>query len=302
MENLSLEKFYPGIAELNKLATKYLSLKIKGPDDIDGYNKVVEAIKDLVGIRRTIETNGKEFRAGALAFQRDVIAKEKHCIAIVENPEIKLKQQKQEIDNEREMIQRRKFLPHRKQVLSEIEFSAITEAYNAEALPDEFNAEMFPNDNQIMQMNDEQFSNFVLDRKNAVIDAKTFLLQKREADAAKKRLADEAEANRKKELDEAREAGREEALQSVGEPIAEPIAHESPAEYQNKQYPNHENRYVISQEVIDLCFACCSIQPIIDWTNNVCEENESITMSLEVVISKQPGSEAKIDSVIKIKK
>lgn len=243
MENLSLDKFNPGKAELTKLADKYRSIKIKGIDDTAGYEQASDAIKELVKVRRQIELAGKEYRAEALSFQRSVISLEKDLVEIIDPLEKDLKNQKATVDHQREMARRMKFLPHRKQVLAEIEFEAIREAYDSGALPDEFITDLCPTDEQIMQMDDDCFSEFVLDRKKAVLDAKTFLLQKREADIEKRRLADEAEQNRKKELEEAKEAGRKEAMQEFVK-TAEPDKTESEVEYLGKQPADQDNENV----------------------------------------------------------
>lgn len=111
--DLNIEKFNPTVKELTDLAESYSKLEIKGVDDTAGYKAMDAARKKLKETRVRIEKDGKLLRADALEFQRRVIAKEKELIGLIEPIEIELSMKQKRINDEKEMIRRKKLMPER---------------------------------------------------------------------------------------------------------------------------------------------------------------------------------------------
>lgn len=103
-------KFDPTIAEVKRLADEYTGLNIKNVDDVIGYACVDAARKALKKTRCDITNRGKELRGQANAFAKDVIAREKELIAVIEPVEVDLYREKMRIDNMAKMDGRRALL------------------------------------------------------------------------------------------------------------------------------------------------------------------------------------------------
>ena len=121
MENLNLEKFNPTKAELVKLANDYKDLKINGIDDIEGYNEVDKARKNLKNVSVELKKTGKVLRTEAIAFQKAVLAIEKELVGIIEPIKIDLENKQKEIDDKKESLKREALLPERKEKLLKID-------------------------------------------------------------------------------------------------------------------------------------------------------------------------------------
>lgn len=117
MAELNIEKFNPTVAEIKAMVEQYKDFTIAGVDDHKGYLMVDTARKQLKKSRVQIEKDGKMLRAEAIAFQKAVIAKEKELIGMIEPTEKELAERQKTIDDEREMIKRKQFLPERVQKL-----------------------------------------------------------------------------------------------------------------------------------------------------------------------------------------
>lgn len=152
METLNLEKFSPTKTEIIKLAEKYKDLFIKNIDDIRGYAEVDVARKELKKVRVEIQKTGKLLRSDALAFQKAIIAKENELITIIEPIEIKLQEEQNRIELEKEKIRRQKFLPERKIKLKEINI----------IVEDDF----------LLLMNDIRFDEFFNQKKQEFLEEK----------------------------------------------------------------------------------------------------------------------------------
>lgn len=113
MNDLNIEKFNPGVAEITKLAEEFRALTIAGVDDKAGYKAVDEARKKLKATRVQIEKDGKALRADALEWQRKIIAKEKELIGLIEPVEIELSLKQKAINDEKEKIRRKGLMPER---------------------------------------------------------------------------------------------------------------------------------------------------------------------------------------------
>lgn len=206
MKILSLEKFNPKKAELTELSNKFISLEIKGIEDVEGYKAVDEARKVLKKQRVDIEKQGKEFRASAIKFQKDVIAYEKELVAIIEPLEIELGVKQDLIDLEKHKIKMQTLLPERKQKLLSIGVEV--------------------EDDLILSMNIEEFSTFFNDRKTEFLLEKERVLNEEKAKIEREkeiREAEEvarlkAEENAKKEIELAKEKAeldKQEALRKA---------------------------------------------------------------------------------------
>lgn len=141
MKTLQIEQFNPTIPELTKIADKYKDLEIKGIEDVDGYNLVDKAIKELKKIKSGIKNTGKELRAEANAFRKAVIDKEKELIYIIEPTEKDLEYKKSVIEEEKEKAKRIELLPLRQFQLKE---------YN-----------VVVDDNTLLELDDYGFINFL---------------------------------------------------------------------------------------------------------------------------------------------
>lgn len=187
MDNLSLEKFNPKKSELVELSKKFQSLSIKGIDDVEGYQKVGEARKELKKQRVGIKKQGKEFRADALKFQKDVIAYEKELVEIIEPLEIELGQKQEVIDLEKHKIKMVALLPDRKARL--------------------FDIDVMIEDDLILGMDSEEFDNFFNEKKAEYLNAKELKIQEAEAKIEKEKTIREAEKRARIEAE--KEAKRE---------------------------------------------------------------------------------------------
>lgn len=193
METLSLDKFNPKKAELEELSKKFNALQIKGIDDVEGYKQVDEARKILKKQRVDIEKQGKEFRASALKFQKDVIVYEKELISIIEPLEIELGVKQDIINLEKHKIKMLAVLPDRKERLKTIE--------------------IIIEDDLILAMDSEGFEKFFNEKKGEFLSEKERLLNEEKAKIERdnelreveKKARLEAEANAKKEIELAKE-------------------------------------------------------------------------------------------------
>lgn len=206
MEILSLEKFNPKKTELTELSKKFLSLEIKGIEDVEGYKVVDEARKVLKRQRVDIEKQGKEFRASAIKFQKDVIAYEKELVAIIEPLEIELGVKQDLIDLEKHKIKMQILLPERKEKLLAIGVQV--------------------EDDVILSMDIEEFSIFLNDKKTEFLfekerllnEEKTKIQREKEIREAEEIARLKAEENAKREIELAKEKAeldKQEALRKV---------------------------------------------------------------------------------------
>lgn len=182
MDNLSLEKFNPKKSELVELSKKFSSLVITGIEDVEGYQKVDEARKELKKQRVGIEKQGKEFRADALKFQKAVIAYEKELIEIIEPLEIELGQKQEVVDLEKQKIKMVVLLPDRKARL--------------------FDIDVMVEDDLILGMDSEEFDSFFNERKAEYLNAKELKIKEAEDKIKKEQEIREAEKNARLEAEE----------------------------------------------------------------------------------------------------
>ena len=120
MKELSLEQFNPKKAEITKIVNKYKGLTINGIEDKKGYALVDSARKDLKKHRVSITNQGKDLRAEAISFQKQVIALADDLIGMIEPTEALLIEKQKEIDKLVEIEKRKVLLPIRKERLIKI--------------------------------------------------------------------------------------------------------------------------------------------------------------------------------------
>lgn len=212
MNNLDMEKFSPKKAELQKLADEYKSLTIKGVDDVDGYSKVVEALKVLQKKRKGLKDTGKELRQDARDFASAVIELENSLVGILQPTEEKLKEMRKSIDNERLIVERKALLPDRKEKLEKI------------------NVEV--SDDELLLMSPEKFQEFYNLKNAEYLEEKERKLA--EAEMEVKRKADIENAKKEARLKAEKEA-KEEAKRKEKEVKEEAKRKEREAEEAKKK-------------------------------------------------------------------
>lgn len=165
-DQFSLEKFSPAKAEVMKVIEQAKKTDLTNIEQVHD-NRI--ALRDL---RVDITKRGKELRANALQFQKDVIAKENELVALVTPEEERLEAIEAEAKLKKQMESRREELPSRKAALATIG--------DAISILDE----------ELLKLDDNEFNAYRLVR----IEAKLAADRKAHED---KKLAEEAEARAK---------------------------------------------------------------------------------------------------------
>ena len=191
MESLNIEKFNPNKAELQKVVDKYSSLKIQNVDDKEGYSKVDYARKDLKQKRVLITNTGKELRAEAITFQRSVINIEKELVGIIEPLEKSLQEKQDKINDEKEMVKKRKLLPERREKMELIELDV--------------------DDDFILKMDNNEFYSFYNEKRETYFGGKRLAEEKKIADEKQKIEDEKAKFAEDKRVAEATKVAEKEA-------------------------------------------------------------------------------------------
>lgn len=193
-DTLNIEKFDPTAAQLHELVA--LPVDLTDPLNEDSVKAAHEKRMKLREARVAITKTGKAMREDALKFQKDVIAKEKELVAIVEPEEARLQEFEDKAAVLKEREARKAALPMRREQLRDID-------------PE---AEKTTTDEAILDMDATGFKEHL----NQVLAAKN----KREADAL---AAQKAEQDaRQAELDrKEREAAEKEAREKAAAEAAE---------------------------------------------------------------------------------
>lgn len=202
-ETLSIEKFSPTQAQLTELATSAKQIALPDLLDKAAVKVVHDKRMELRAARTDITKAGKALREDALAFQKQVIAKEKELIAIISPEEDRLADLEARAEEEQEREARRPLIPDRRAKIDDIE-----PQYNK-----------ILTDDQMLDMDGTEFQGFLnkcLADKNAR-DAAAIAEQKQQIsedqakiDAEKKRLDDEKADRERKEKEEAEAKARKE--------------------------------------------------------------------------------------------
>ncbi|MDA3837251.1 MAG: hypothetical protein PF542_06545 [Nanoarchaeota archaeon] len=176
--------FKPGLAELQKMATRLKGVKIVDTKDVEGYKNAKEAKTELAKMRIIITKFGKEQRKEARDYASEVIRQEKEHLALIVPVEDDIKKQIDAVDEEKRMEERKVLLPSRKKMLEGIETKMT--------------------DEEILLMDEQCFSEHFSQLRNDYLFEKERKLQEREA-----------QLKREKELEEARKIAREEEIENA---------------------------------------------------------------------------------------
>lgn len=218
MTTFTMEEFNPTKEQLLQLADSYRHLSIASADDEEWKELVKVARKELVSKRTEIEKTGKRLREWALKFQKDVIAKEKEYISIIEPVELYLKSEEKRIADEEETNNRKESLPLRKQELLDI---GITD------YQDEF----------LLSMSGTEFSEFVGREKTRLFDEK---IQKDKEEEQKKQ--------REQELEKAKLEAAAKATKDAEEKIAREKQQAEEAQKRVEQQKIEDQKKLEAQE------------------------------------------------------
>lgn len=180
-ENLSIETFSPAKADLLAI------VKETQKTDMTSYEAVKENRIKLRDVRITITKKGKELRESALKFQKDVIAKEKELLGIVEPEEARLERTEEEMKLRKEMEARKNELPSRLEALKAIQDGVEKE-----------------DEKMLLAMDDNEFNEYRLRR----IESK---LTKDRVELEEKKKAEEAAKLEKEAKEEAERKAKVEA-------------------------------------------------------------------------------------------
>lgn len=185
----TVEKLQSIIAETAKITAEDLS--------DDAQLAVVKGTRlQLRDARVTIEKQGKEMRTEALKYQKDVIAREKELIGIIEPEEIRLKAIEEQATQMRERAARAALLPMRQEMLAK---------FGEPLLTDESILDM-DNEAFMVYLNERQAQKNEADRID--IEAEKARLTHEALLAQVKKDAEVAERNRIEEAAKADEARR----------------------------------------------------------------------------------------------
>lgn len=206
MENLDIEKFNPLKKEVLDLVEncKKTVISIKDDKSLIGYNLMKENKKLLQKKRTNVIDILKDERSFAKQYQSKVIGFEKELLGFISPLENELGDKIKAIDEEKEKIKRQELLPERKEKLQAIKDEAT----------DEFILSL--DDGQFDEYLNQMTANYLEDERLKVEEDKRKLAQaKIDAENEKQRLADleqarqdervKAEADRKKEIADAKE-------------------------------------------------------------------------------------------------
>lgn len=192
-DELSIEKFDPTVDELMKLSESAKLVVVTDPTDKAQIARVTEVRKSLKAVRVRITNTGKEMREKATKFNRDVLAKERELIAIIEPDELRLSEIEAQIERAAEIERMKLLLPVRRARIAAISTQVmITHAeLNAMSIED-FEAYILRLQTRINEDNAKKLAD-----ERAAFDQ-----EKRDREAEDKRKADE-ERIRKEEREKA---------------------------------------------------------------------------------------------------
>lgn len=123
METLDIEKFDPKVVELQEIAATAHSVMEQYKAGTVGIDEITETRKKLKAVRVRITHTGKALREDAIKFQKDVIAKEKELVAIIEPEEDALSEIEKQIEREKEIAKMKLLLPVRRARIEQIKYT-----------------------------------------------------------------------------------------------------------------------------------------------------------------------------------
>ena len=185
---MEIVKFNPTIAEIKATILEVEGLTIAGVEDVTGY-ELVKAGRTKVGKLRTRVTNfGKEQRAEAIAWQKEVLRQEKDLLKMIEPVENELKAKLEAIDAQVKRAEREALLPSRR---------AMLESINIEITDDE-----------ILDMDVDQFSKFYTEKQMAHFQLEE---ERKKRVEMEKKHAEELENAKKEAAENAKREAEEKA-------------------------------------------------------------------------------------------
>lgn len=195
IKNVIIEFDY-NIEQLNKVKEELSTINKQDIGELD------TATKQLVKIRRAIQTKGKSYRDDANAFNKMVLSKEKEYLEIIQPLEVEYKELL-EAEKERQIVEARKeLLPNKKKQLSVLKIQQ-------------------PTDEEILAMDENQWVEFY-DQKFAEHEAnieneKRAEQEEKERKEREEQIKKEAEEKAKREAEEAVKRAEEEKKKAVEE-------------------------------------------------------------------------------------
>lgn len=197
MDESKIELFNPTVAELQRLVETSKALVITDANDKKQLEVVKEMRITLRDARVSITKKGKELRENAIKFQRDVLAKEKELIAIIEPEEDRLQKIEDEVKEHKLKEERIALLPERKDRLSKI-------GDNIEVA-----------DEVLLGMDSTQFTEYVNGRQTIKNEFDRKVLEAREHAAKEEELRLQREKDAREREEKAREEERQKADQRI---------------------------------------------------------------------------------------
>ncbi len=187
-------EFDYNIEALQKIKEEMLSINKENIEEVEG------AVKQLVKIRRSIETKGKTYRDEANAFNKMVISKEKEYVSIIEPLETEYKELIEQ-DKQRKIIEARKaLLPMKKEQLQLLKV-------------------LQPSDEEILSFTDEQWVIFYQSKldehKKQIAYEEEMERKEMERKEREEQIKKEAEAKAEIEKAEALKRAEEEKIKAV---------------------------------------------------------------------------------------
>lgn len=188
-QELSLEKFNPTIAELQKAVEATKGITVTDLKDKAQLAIVKENRINLRNMRILITKTGKQYREDAIKFQKTVIEKERELIAIIEPEEDRLGKIEEEAAILAEREKRRDKLPWRKEQLV-----PFTEEIKDRGLD-------LSDENEILSVDDDEFKSLLVELQEAKNRKESDRLaeERRAIDAEKARIDRQKEVEVEKE-------------------------------------------------------------------------------------------------------
>jgi len=128
-ENKTIVKFNPTLSEIMTLVAETKKIVPEDVGDMPGYLFVKSCKKKLADLRIIIQKYGKEQRAEAIKFQKEVLRQENEILEKIEPEETRLGDMVAAYDANKIMQERIKTLPLRKAALGHIGITEINEQY-----------------------------------------------------------------------------------------------------------------------------------------------------------------------------
>jgi len=221
--SLSIEQFNPTVAELNSLAASSKELTVTDFTDKNQLEAVKTKRIEIGKVRIAIEKTGKAMRDDAIKFQREVIAKEKELVAIIEPEELRLKALEEEAKNYAIKQERLRKQPERLARLKATgEWNPIPGMEEAILELDDVGFEELINKLNIAHTEKEQAAKQAeLDARQAELDRKQAEIDEKENQQKAKEAAELAEKQRAADIEAARIEGERKAKEDAAKAEAE---------------------------------------------------------------------------------